>query len=597
MGIHCKSRITMYSRLFACIALGMLTAATGAQSAFKAYSQPPEVGSDSPTDLSLAVSKDRVVLVGNDRWHIADKAGNPKITVGTGLATSLPFVNRLSVGRLYDPKAEYDVVHDRIVITMSENDVAPSANRGAIIHMAISKASAVPDDFTSTHWHIFTGDGTVPGTAGAAFMLDEDPILLPNGLDGIADHPTVAIDADYIYLSIRDSLLSVGGLDVKQQTVVIPIVHSIGNLYSGVRVAETEMSFINHDTVASPLRPIADESDLHGSVMETTAFSDDVQFFITTDVTPQTAAPNTIDAIRIGVLRETAPPSGGSPATFDYQYKDLAVVGATPLFSKQGRTPITPDSPTYVYAGAATRFETAVRHLDPAGNDNIYAIHDYRENVSGTPASDYTSRWYVIDPDAANAGTLSWTPGIVGTGVIPQPPSTQVDTFHAAIAVNNLGQLGLSWTASNATTDPQMEYGLFKPATSTLTTGVHVFGPSLPYVDQDQGGPSMVWADYSDIQLDPVGCRFYATATLVGTTPGSTIAGTVEDRDAWIGIIPFNCFTTDMNMSGFTDTYDMMMYTGFYTAGDKRADTNADGEVDAGDMATFTDAYDKATGR
>lgn len=411
--------------LFAFAAAGVLGATAMAQPlTFKAYTQPPETGGDSPTDLSLAVSKDRVVVVGNDRWHIADKAGNPKITVGTGLTTPLPFVTRLPTGRLYDPKAEYDVVHDRIVIIMSENDNA--SFRGAIIHMAISVANATPDDFTSTHWHIYTGDGTVAGAAGAAFVLDEDPITFPQGLDGIADHPTVAIDADYVYLCIRDSFLGAVPFVLKQQAVVIPIAHSAGNLYSGNRVAEMEMSFINFDTTG-PFRPFEDESELHGSVMETSVFNDDVQFFITTDKPPRTAAPGTIDAIRVGALVETAPPSGGSPATFNYQYKDLAVVGATPLFSVQGRTPITPDSPTYTYVAGTTRFETAVRHRDPMGNDYIYAIHDYRENLSGTPANDYTSRWYVIDPDAANAGTSSWTPGIVGTGVIPshhRPRST-----------------------------------------------------------------------------------------------------------------------------------------------------------------------------
>lgn len=181
-------------------------------------------------------------------------------------------------------------MHDRIVITMSENDTA--SFRGAIIHMAISKAGAVPDDFTSTYWHLYTGDGTISGTAGAAFVLDQDPMTFPQGLEGIADHPTVAIDADYVYLCIRDSFLGTVPFDLKQQAVAIPIVHSGGNLYSGNRVAETEMSFINFRTIALPLRPIEDRSDLHGSVMETTPFA--------------------------GVLVETAPPSGGSPATFDY---------------------------------------------------------------------------------------------------------------------------------------------------------------------------------------------------------------------------------------------------------------------------------------
>lgn len=333
--------------LFACVAFGV--GASVALGQFKAYSQPPAVGTDRPTDLSLAVSASRVVVVGNDRWHIADKVGNPNITVGTGLATPLPFVARLPSGRLFDPKAEYDVVHDRIVITMSENDAAPGANRGAIIHMAISVANATPNDFSSAHWHIYTGDGTVPGSAGAAFVLDRDGTLFPQGLDGIADHPTVAIDADYVYLSIRDSFLVPGSILTKQQTVVFPIIHSTGNLYNGDRVAETEMSFINHE-VPPPAFPEEDSSELHGSVMETTPFADVAQFFITTDKIPQTLAPETLDAIRLGVLVETAPPSGGNPATFDYQFRDLTIPGLPNIFSASGRSPVTPDSSAITYA-------------------------------------------------------------------------------------------------------------------------------------------------------------------------------------------------------------------------------------------------------
>ena len=555
--------------LFACAALGVLSATTMAQSTFKAYTQPAETGQDSPTDLSLAVSKDRVVLVGNDRWHIADKAGNPKITVGTGLATPLPLVDKLASSTgVFDPKAEYDVVHDRIVIVMSEQSSTP------IVHVMVSKAGAVPDDFSDTYWHIYTGDGTVSGTAGAAFTLLRNPPSMPGGLDGQADHPTVAIDDDYLYLCIRDLVPPIVG-PLRQTAVVFPLVHSGGDLYAGNRVAETEISFLDFDTIG-PLRPDPDESTLHGSVMETTPFTDDYQFFITTNEAPGTGT-TLHQFIRLGVLIETAPPSGGAPATFDYQFVDMAVPGVASFFdaNRNGHRPITPGISDYL-APVFSKIETAVRHRDVAGNDYIHAVHEYQANVGGSAVNDFTTRWYKIDPDLADIGTTGWASSIIRTDVLPQP--AHQDTYHSAIAVNNLAKLGVSWTRSDATTYPQMEYGIYNPATSTLTQGVHSTGPAATAPWDDQDHPAFRWADYADIQLDPNGCRFWAACTLIGTTPGS-VPGTIEDRDAWIGTIPFNCFTTDMNMSGFTDTYDLMMYADYFTTGDTRADTNADGEA------------------
>jgi len=564
--------------ILAALAAGALAAASEAQTplVFKAYAQPPEPGiRDSPTDLSLAVSKDRIVLVGNDRFHIADKAGNAKATVGTALPTPLPFVTRLPAGRLFDPRAEYDPVHDRIILTMSENDEAPGANRGAIIHMAISKAGAVPDDFSGASWHIFTGDD--------AFVLDRDDVLLPDGLDGIADRPSVAVDAGYIYLSIRDSLLFPGMSDVKQQVVAIPFSHSGGNLLDGDRVAETEMSFVNLKAQFP-----SDESDLHAAVMETTVVSDNVQFVISTDKPPQTACPTPLEAVRLGAIVET------SPGSFTYQFRDLAVSGLPTFCSTTGRSPLTPASPGVEYsAPIASKFETAVRNRDHEGNDRIFTVHEYRVDDGGSGANDFITRWYVIDPDAANAGTGAWSPGIVGGGEVPETPQTQVDTFHAALAVNREGRIGLSWTASNAQTHPQLEYGVVNPLLNTLPVSVHVTGPGGAYVDPDLCCGVQSWADYSDIQADPSGCRFFAAGTLVGTTPG--MGGTFADRDAWITEIPVNCFVSqlgDFGGDGSTTTGDMLDYLDAYAAGHWSTDQDDDDDVDATDAALYADAYD-----
>jgi hypothetical protein len=67
---------------------------------------------------------------------------------------------------------------------------------------------------------------------------------------------------------------------------------------------------------------------------------------------------------------------------------------------------------------------------------------------------------------------------------------------------------------------------------------------------------------YGDMQADPGFCRFWSTHTL---------AEDADEREVWLFKKPYNCFTTDLNMSGSTDTYDMMLYTNYYTAGDERA--------------------------
>ncbi|OAB60712.1 hypothetical protein AY599_25150 [Leptolyngbya valderiana BDU 20041] len=110
-----------------------------------------------------------------------------------------------------------------------------------------------------------------------------------------------------------------------------------------------------------------------------------------------------------------------------------------------------------------------------------------------------------------------------------------------------------------------------------------------------------LWQGRQKVQFDPNpatgpgACNWlWSTHTLVDEDATSTS----DIRDVWLfrkASTPF-CFQTDLNQSGSTDTYDMMMYTDYYTAGDQRADTDEDGQVDAIDMLNFVDAYDRATG-
>lgn len=95
-----------------------------------------------------------------------------------------------------------------------------------------------------------------------------------------------------------------------------------------------------------------------------------------------------------------------------------------------------------------------------------------------------------------------------------------------------------------------------------------------------------MWALYGDMQADPTGCAFWSTHTLVENA---------NERAVWLFKTPFNCFTTDLNADGLTDPFDLLTYNDLLLTGDRRADTNADGQIDAVDPAIFLDAYQEAT--
>lgn len=60
--------------------------------------------------------------------------------------------------------------------------------------------------------------------------------------------------------------------------------------------------------------------------------------------------------------------------------------------------------------------------------------------------------------------------------------------------------------------------------------------------------------------------------------------------------LSFSCFTTNLNADDGTDSYDMVLYNDLFLSGHRRADTDANDQIDTTDMANFIDAYDAATG-
>lgn len=228
---------------------------------------------------------------------------------------------------------------------------------------------------------------------------------------------------------------------------------------------------------------------------------------------------------------------------------------------------------------------------------------------SGTTTSDYWRvNWYVIDPkldDIIDSSVLNtdWQPELVASGVLAND-ETNPDIGHRynpVIGVTRTGQAYIEYTFSSHTHKQRIQRAALNSTyTGIVSTTTLQLGPDMEHEGVPINGPR--WALYADMQADPsttANCKWlFSTHTLVNDIGDPPSSFATPRRDIWLfrkGFTPF-CFQTDMNQSGFTDPFDMMMYTDYYMQGDSRADTDDDGSVDVTDMATFIDAYDAATG-
>jgi len=133
---------------------------------------------DRPTDCNVGVDNvDSVLIVSNMRMTIFDKAGAQQATEQVGDST-FPIVKTLgSDGRLFDPRADWDPINERLWYFYSEDNTPVSTTPGgteARVHIGISKDGVSPDALDSTDWHLYTGDPVPTGAVGTAFDLTLD---------------------------------------------------------------------------------------------------------------------------------------------------------------------------------------------------------------------------------------------------------------------------------------------------------------------------------------------------------------------------------------------------------------------------------------
>jgi len=293
---------------------------------------------------------------------------------------------------------------------------------------------------------------------------------------------------------------------------------------------------------------------------------------------------------------EEDPPASGN---FELIDMDVASLGLGYFRPDDGVSPDYPDAFGFSPTVEHDMFTSAVLIEDASGDPRVFAVHAVLPDDGGSPGDFWVVQWYVIDADlgdfiSAPIESEDWRPAIVESGRIEVD---EAHCYHPVLGVNDDGLMTIEYTYSSSTDEQEIRRARFNSSYAITSTTTLRTGPMAGYGNfQDR------WALYGDLQFDPVVgqgiCdRLWSTHTLVDEGALPPPAPNSNIRDVWLfrqNQTAF-CFQTDLNQSGFTNSTDMMLYTDYYMAGDERADTDADGRVDAVDMLNFVDAYDRAT--
>jgi hypothetical protein len=597
------------------------------------------------TAPSLAVGGLAAVVAGSHGLVLFDKAGNmedSKLWTGNLPVSGYPFVPAYdgTLRSLVHPRAEYDPISGRLWMLYSENyDVAPETEWKCVqlLHMAVSGDPAgyptpgTLDSLSNDHWWYYTGneDVSTEGNGGEAFDFNSGAInsFTSNPLyegnhrptEDTVRFPSVGFDERAVIMAFSGhGLCATDDDDAFQQFIyIIPRERedAMGNplkFIDGERPLEDD--FISIRMMGEPL--IEDVSVKAYVVQEPYEQYDNVTLMVSTDGTDSGTLQ---DSVRVkGLFFEEGPGGVGGKWQVRQRLRDLSPgwevldmdLSSYGLeFFRPDANPMPPAQPDFPEAFGFTptveedMFTSAVLTKDASGNPRVFAVHAVLpDDGTGSPEDYWVVQWYVIDPHLTDGSTdvfhdaaiesEDWRPTIVEAGRIEVEGG---HCYHPVLGVSTGGLMTIEYTYSALGVPQEIRRQRFDASHTPIGSATTLrTGPS-----QGHQGPR--WALWGDLQFDPNpatgpgACNWlWSTHTLVDedATSSSTI------RDVWLfrkASTPF-CFQTDLNQNGFTDLADMALYTDYYAAGDPRADTDADGQVDAIDMLNYVDAYDAATG-
>jgi len=550
------------------------------------------------TDASLGVNDHAVLVTTNMQVALYDRNGTLQEGQQVG-QSAFPIVpTDGTYGRLFDPRADYDPINDRLWYFYSEDNRRDPASPGssgdmARVHLAISKQGATLDSLGDADWHRYTGDPKPLTAAGTAFDLTDGDIQpyrttsppSHKPLTTLFDLPTMAFDERAMILCGYSGEV----FNVSAVLVVVPYEHDGGakSILDGDRPDESDLTIIR--LTDAPLEE--DRTIQHYAVQEQHDQFQNASFYIgwagesgkQGDISLRGLYYDT--GASQWVLRQHVDTSG------DLLTIDLPGTGLDYHKPTSGTDPQTPDLGGWGPAAKGHFFSSAVLAFDATGQPRIFAAHAvFPDDGSGVPEDQWVVQWYVIDPDLTqdfySTTPGDWQPSVVAAGRIDG--GGEGHFYHPAVGVTEQGVCFIEYSFSDGTDDwPQVRRATLSNSYTSVATDVLVQdGPSVRYAEPDGG-----WADFADMQADPFsGCSFWSVHTLVGDK-GDTTAPS-DERDVWLFETAGNCENANLNFDDGTDLYDMALFSDYYDAGARRVDMNTDGTTDAADAALYADAYD-----
>ena len=168
------------------------------------------------------------------------------------------------------------------------------------------------------------------------------------------------------------------------------------------------------------------------------------------------------------------------------------------------------------------RAMAAAQYTNLAGVESLWVAHTVQRGVSTnnscSPAAptggNATIRWYQAN---VTGGTIAANL-TQGSSFDPEGANTFF-RFQPALAVDRMGDMAVTYTKSNAVTNPSIMYNgrLAGDASNSLGTEATLRAGTGAQSGNCGGSACVRWGDYAAMELDPNGCEFWMTGEYYAT--------------------------------------------------------------------------------
>lgn len=522
----------------------------------------PSSGRYIGADADLAVGPTRILVSTNWKLGLSDKDPNTDDAIWTMLRDTpdqspprdgffVPTVPPPDIGRFFDTVVYYDAHGDgqtgRFWIVSSQHSWGPFLPwEWSHLHIGVSRSDS-PMDFSPDHWFKYefdmhdSGVMTVPLTGG------------PGGV-GFADRMTFSVDADNLYISMREGL--VPQIDNRTVILIIPKAPMIDGTMPSYPNPPTAPFFSERIAGANPI----DQTAFHLAVDMKSATADPTikQYFITSEEHPA-ASPHTLQTrLVVAALVEQA--GGGWSIVRDYVDLTATPTGDASWHFTNGHI-TTPDNGNQ--GGVVT---PTVFHQGVFINGSLWTCHNVQnEQPVNNQVQTNFIRWYQI---AMNGWPTSGsTPSVVQWGDIVAGDG--LEAFDGSIAVNSNGTACMTYQVADANVMEPPPYPSIWRAFRTASDPLGTF-PSRRMMRGSQWdivSSQQFSVDFTATEVDPSDpCLFWGHAQLVSDFGDPSVPTNPEDHyHTWL--MRYNVCdadTADFSGDGVISAIDEVWFEGLY---------------------------------